>query len=134
MMGVLKLGFVTIYLADPLISGFTTGAACHVFTSQVKYILGIGVERFNGPLKLIYVCTLLRVVCFSTISSEDEFLLVFSQIVAVLSSPTELIMMGTILLLLLAYICLQTHLSRMSFPLHFMAAGKSNKNQYYKLC
>ena len=54
-MGVLRLGFVTIYLADPLISGFTTGAACHVFTSQVKYVLGIKVQRYNGALKLIKV-------------------------------------------------------------------------------
>lgn len=54
-MGVLRLGFVTIYLADPLISGFTTGAACHVFTSQVKYVLGVKVERYNGALKLIKV-------------------------------------------------------------------------------
>ena len=55
LMGVLRLGFVTIYLADPLISGFTTGAACHVFTSQVKYVLGIKVQRYNGALKLIKV-------------------------------------------------------------------------------
>ena len=54
-MGLLKLGFVTIYLADPLISGFTTGAACHVFTSQVKYVLGIKVKRYNGALKLANV-------------------------------------------------------------------------------
>ncbi|XP_067927972.1 prestin-like isoform X2 [Watersipora subatra] len=54
MMGILKLGFVTIYLADPLISGFTTGAACHVFTSQVKFVLGIKVQRHNGAFKLIY--------------------------------------------------------------------------------
>ncbi|KAF6037947.1 SLC26A2 [Bugula neritina] len=53
LMGFLKLGFVTIYLADPLISGFTTGAACHVFTSQVKYVFGIKVNRYNGALKLI---------------------------------------------------------------------------------
>ena len=55
LMGVLRLGFVTIYLADPLISGFTTGATCHVFTSQVKYVLGIKVQRYNGALKLIKV-------------------------------------------------------------------------------
>lgn len=63
-MGVFKLGFVTIYLADPLISGFTTGAACHVFTSQVKYVLGIKVLRFNGALKLIKVCfTITEILC-----------------------------------------------------------------------
>lgn len=54
-MGVLKLGFITIYLADPLISGFTTGAACHVFTSQVKYVLGVKYDRPSGVFKLIKV-------------------------------------------------------------------------------
>lgn len=34
-MGVLRLGFIAAYLSDQLIAGFTTGAAVHVFTSQV---------------------------------------------------------------------------------------------------
>lgn len=47
-MGLLRLGFVTIYLSDPLVSGFTCGAACHVFTSQVKHVFGISVPRYSG--------------------------------------------------------------------------------------
>ena len=39
-MGLTRLGFITTYLSDPLISGFTTGAACHVFTSQIKHVFG----------------------------------------------------------------------------------------------
>ena len=54
-MGIFHLGFMTIYLSDPLTRGFTTGAACHVFTSQIKYVFGIEVDRFSGPFKLIYV-------------------------------------------------------------------------------
>lgn len=54
-MGIFRLGFITIYLADPLISGFTTGAACHVLTSQIKYIFGIKVSRHNGAFKLVKV-------------------------------------------------------------------------------
>ncbi|ESO95832.1 hypothetical protein LOTGIDRAFT_116526 [Lottia gigantea] len=54
LMGMVRLGFVTVYLSDPLISGFTTGAACHVFTSQIKHIFGVAVNRYNGPFKLIY--------------------------------------------------------------------------------
>lgn len=44
--GVFRLGFVTTYMSDPLVSGFTTGAAVHVFTSQVKYIFGLKIKRF----------------------------------------------------------------------------------------
>ena len=54
-MGVFRLGFVTTFLSDPLVSGFTTGAACHVFTSQIKHIFGIKMGRYSGPFKLIYV-------------------------------------------------------------------------------
>ncbi|XP_062585097.1 prestin-like [Saccostrea cucullata] len=54
LMGVTRLGFVTTYLSDPLISGFTTGAACHVFTSQIKHVFGITTDRYSGAFKLIY--------------------------------------------------------------------------------
>ncbi len=53
-MGLLRLGFITIFLSDPLISGFTTGAACWVFTSQIKHIIGI-YPRHSGPIALIKV-------------------------------------------------------------------------------
>ncbi|RDD46837.1 Prestin [Trichoplax sp. H2] len=48
LMGLLRLGFVTIYLSDPLVSGFTCGAACHVFTSQIKHVFGISLPRYSG--------------------------------------------------------------------------------------
>ena len=54
-MGVLRLGFITVYLSDPLISGFTTGAACHVFTSQIKHVFAIKTARYSGLFKLIKV-------------------------------------------------------------------------------
>lgn len=54
LLGICRLGFLTVYLSDPLISGFTTGAACHVFTSQVKHIFGISMGRHNGAFKLVY--------------------------------------------------------------------------------
>lgn len=55
-MGFLRLGFITILLSDPLISGFTTGAAFWVFTSQVKHIIAIYPERDSGHFSLIKVC------------------------------------------------------------------------------
>ena len=54
-MGLFKLGFVTIYLSDPLTRALTCAAAVHVFTSQVRQVFGINMGRFNGPLRLIYV-------------------------------------------------------------------------------
>ncbi|CAB3398409.1 unnamed protein product [Caenorhabditis bovis] len=47
-MGVLHLGFLTTYLSDPLVSGFTTGAAVHVFTSQLNKVFGIKLSRHEG--------------------------------------------------------------------------------------
>ena len=52
-MGLFRLGVVGIILSDHLVSGFTTGAAIHVLTSQIKNLLGIQVPRFNGPFRLI---------------------------------------------------------------------------------
>jgi MFS superfamily sulfate permease-like transporter len=47
-MGVLRLGFITIFLSEPLISGYTTGAACHVFTSQLTHITGVSTPIMPG--------------------------------------------------------------------------------------
>lgn len=55
-MGVLQLGEVfTVLLSEIVVSGFTTGVAFHVLTSQVKYLLGIPMPRYSGPFKAFYV-------------------------------------------------------------------------------
>ncbi|KAG8439910.1 hypothetical protein GDO86_005903 [Hymenochirus boettgeri] len=53
-MGLLQVGFIVIYLSDSLISGFTTAAAIHVLVSQLKFIFGLTVKPFSGPLNLFY--------------------------------------------------------------------------------
>ncbi|XP_075571336.1 prestin isoform X3 [Pelecanus crispus] len=53
-LGLLRFGFVAIYLTEPLVRGFTTAAAVHVFTSQLKYLLGIKTNRYSGPLSVVY--------------------------------------------------------------------------------
>ena len=63
-MGVARLGFAASYLSDPLISGFTTGAAVVVVISQVKLILQLPVPQGSGVfasgkvsyLNFIYLC------------------------------------------------------------------------------
>ncbi|XP_074554731.1 prestin [Halichoeres trimaculatus] len=53
-LGLLRFGFVAIYLTEPLVRGFTTAAAVHVVVSQLKYLLGVKTQRFSGPLSVIY--------------------------------------------------------------------------------
>lgn len=52
-MGLLRLGFVTIFLSHAVISGFTTGAAVIIGMSQVKYILGYEIESSKSFHKLL---------------------------------------------------------------------------------
>uniref|UniRef100_A0A3B4GRH4 Solute carrier family 26 member 5 n=1 Tax=Pundamilia nyererei TaxID=303518 RepID=A0A3B4GRH4_9CICH len=40
-LGLLRFGFVAIYLTEPLVRGFTTAASMHVVISQLKYLLGV---------------------------------------------------------------------------------------------
>nr|ABQ01444.1 solute carrier family 26 member 6 [Opsanus beta] len=63
LLGLVRFGFVVTYLSEPLVRGYTTGSACHVATSQLKYLFGVTPDRFTGPLSLIYtvvnICSLL---------------------------------------------------------------------------
>lgn len=54
-MFVLRLGIISSLLSETLVSGFTTGAAIHVFTSQVKDLLGIKLTPTVGNFKVILV-------------------------------------------------------------------------------
>ncbi|CAD5116129.1 DgyrCDS5053 [Dimorphilus gyrociliatus] len=53
-MSFLRLGGVTVLLSPALVSGFTTGAAVHVLTSQVKFLFDIRIPRHSGSLNIIY--------------------------------------------------------------------------------
>ncbi|XP_072222571.1 solute carrier family 26 member 6-like [Leuresthes tenuis] len=63
LLGIVRFGFVVTYLSEPLVRGYTTGSACHVCVSQLKYLFGVTPARFTGPLSLIYtlvdICRLL---------------------------------------------------------------------------
>lgn len=56
LMGILRLGFVTIFLSHAVVSGFTTGAAVIIGVSQVKHILGVDAhgETLHEVLKHIF--------------------------------------------------------------------------------
>ncbi|XP_056093258.1 solute carrier family 26 member 3, tandem duplicate 2 [Rhinichthys klamathensis goyatoka] len=79
-MGLLQVGFIVMYLSDTLISGFTTAAAVHILVSQLKFVLGLIVPGFSGPLAIIY--TLESV--FTQITSTNIHDLVTSIVVMVM--------------------------------------------------
>jgi len=57
--GFLQLGFITTFLSEPLVSGYTTGAAVHVFTSQLRHLVGVpsaDVRVDPGVFSLPRVC------------------------------------------------------------------------------
>ncbi|KAM3866940.1 sulfate transporter [Diretmus argenteus] len=53
LMGVLQVGFVSVYLSDSLLSGFATGASLTILTSQLKYLLGLRIPRPQGWFSLV---------------------------------------------------------------------------------
>ncbi|VDO04859.1 unnamed protein product [Haemonchus placei] len=53
--GILRLGFLTTYLSDPLVSGFTTGSAAHVMVSQLNKVIGVKLPRYEGMGMLLFM-------------------------------------------------------------------------------
>lgn len=54
-MSLLRLGSLSSLLSEPLINGFTTGAAVHVSVSQLNDLFGIKIPRYKGAFKILYV-------------------------------------------------------------------------------
>ncbi|XP_034481692.1 sulfate anion transporter 1 [Drosophila innubila] len=54
LMSFFRLGTLASLLSEPLVNGFTTAAACHVVTAQLKDVLGIAVPRHKGAFKILY--------------------------------------------------------------------------------
>lgn len=62
----LRLGVISSLLADSLVSGFTTAAAMHVFTSQIRDLFGLSdLPRRRGAFKLILVSTVTTEFCLA---------------------------------------------------------------------
>ncbi|KAK5650562.1 hypothetical protein RI129_001591 [Pyrocoelia pectoralis] len=49
----LRLGIISTLLSDTLVSGFTTAAAFHVFTSQIKDIFGLVIPKQKGYFTVV---------------------------------------------------------------------------------
>nr|XP_002192686.4 sulfate transporter [Taeniopygia guttata] len=48
LLGVLQMGFVAVYLSEPLLGGFVAGSSLTIITSQMKYLLGLKIPRHEG--------------------------------------------------------------------------------------
>uniref|UniRef100_A0A8C5U9G0 STAS domain-containing protein n=1 Tax=Malurus cyaneus samueli TaxID=2593467 RepID=A0A8C5U9G0_9PASS len=48
LLGVFQLGFVAVYLSEPLLGGFVTGSSLTIITSQMKHLLGLKIPRHEG--------------------------------------------------------------------------------------
>jgi len=52
--GIFRMGFISNFMSEELISGFTTSACALVFVSQLRYLLGADLQHFSGPFNLYY--------------------------------------------------------------------------------
>uniref|UniRef100_A0A1B6KMM7 STAS domain-containing protein n=1 Tax=Graphocephala atropunctata TaxID=36148 RepID=A0A1B6KMM7_9HEMI len=54
LMYIFRMGIMCSLLSETLVNGFTAGAAIHVFTSQIKDLLGMKISKYNGNFQIIY--------------------------------------------------------------------------------
>ena len=54
LLGVFRMGFITNLLSKPVISGFTSAAAVIIGINQLKYLLGINLEKSNRIYEIIW--------------------------------------------------------------------------------
>ncbi|XP_056130617.1 solute carrier family 26 member 9-like [Lampris incognitus] len=60
-LGLTQFGFVAIYLSESFVRGFMTAAGLQILISVLKYIFGIQVPPYSGPLAVVY--TLIDIIC-----------------------------------------------------------------------
>lgn len=51
----MQFGFVAIYLSESFIRGFMTAAGLQILISVLKYVFGLTVPSYTGPLAIVYV-------------------------------------------------------------------------------
>ncbi|KRZ57052.1 Prestin [Trichinella nativa] len=64
LLGLMNMGFLSVYLSDQLVEGLTTGSAVLVFTSQIRHVFGIkGLPDTGNPLDIIkfYGCFFIKI-------------------------------------------------------------------------
>ncbi|XP_078098281.1 solute carrier family 26 member 9-like [Mustelus asterias] len=53
-LGFIQFGFISIYLSESFIRGFMTAAGLQILISLLKYIFGLSIHAYSGPLAIIY--------------------------------------------------------------------------------
>ncbi|XP_039297762.1 solute carrier family 26 member 10 isoform X1 [Nilaparvata lugens] len=112
-MYLLRLGVICTLLSDTLVNGLTAGAAIHVFTSQIKDLLGMNVPKYTGPLYILrtyigifenlhtinYVATFCSAVTMVALIINNEILKPWISKKSIIPIPIELIVVlaGTLL-------------------------------------
>nr|XP_053646186.1 solute carrier family 26 member 6-like [Cherax quadricarinatus] len=87
-LGVVSVGNLSVFLSDMLVSGFTTAAAVQVLVSQLKYLLGVHVRRYDGPFNVIYI---LQDTLAQVLSSNPATVFISALTMAVLVINNELV-------------------------------------------
>ena len=54
LLGVFRMGFITNLLSKPVISGFTSAAVLIIGLNQLKYLLGVEIEKSNKVYEIIW--------------------------------------------------------------------------------
>ncbi|XP_059476161.1 solute carrier family 26 member 6-like [Neocloeon triangulifer] len=75
----LRLGSICALLSDVLVNSFTCGAGVHIFTSQLKAILGVTTQRYSGPFQLVK--TYIEMVSKLVSSDEDAQITIVAAVV-----------------------------------------------------
>ena len=58
--GILRFGFISVYLSEQLINGFTAAVAYHVLIAQLIPMIGMNIRTKSGPFGLL--CTIINIV------------------------------------------------------------------------
>jgi len=53
LLGLIRMGFITNLLAKPVISGFTSAAALIIGLNQLKYLIGVDIEKSNAIHEIV---------------------------------------------------------------------------------
>uniref|UniRef100_A0A8D2KQP5 Solute carrier family 26 member 9 n=1 Tax=Varanus komodoensis TaxID=61221 RepID=A0A8D2KQP5_VARKO len=53
-LGFVQFGFVAIYLSESFIRGFMTAAGLQILISVLKYVFGVKIQSYTGPLAIVY--------------------------------------------------------------------------------
>ncbi|XP_054719480.1 sulfate transporter-like [Uloborus diversus] len=73
-MGLCRMGYLTSFMSDEMISAFITGTVIHILTSQLKPLTGANITKYSGPFNVI----LTWVSFFERIGSVNYIVLIMS--------------------------------------------------------